>query len=244
MAKKAKKAETKKPQRPARKATIRVGELHDSRRWWHLLKVYTLLLPQHGESTGFDLWQKLNDRELYPCVHRPTNSTKCYVRSFWKDCEFEETHGSTDVQLKNQPVSMLPGGVTYVTGLATSGGKVGFAPAQPGTLGLDVVTPWGRFDAREFYVRQADCVKVWPALAPPQATEESEPEESERGKAGPRPTKEWKWFVTGKYYTEKHKFGSELTARQLADLCGEELGWKPKDTAINELLRELRKLLR
>jgi len=34
-----------------------------------------------------------------------------------------------DVQLKNQPASMLPGGVTYVTGLATSGGKVGFAPA-------------------------------------------------------------------------------------------------------------------
>ena len=32
-----------------------------------------------------------------------------------------------DVQLKNQPASMLPGGVTYVTGMTT--GKVGFAPA-------------------------------------------------------------------------------------------------------------------
>src|SRR6516165_10540778 len=32
-----------------------------------------------------------------------------------------------DIQLKNQPASMLPGGVTYVTGMTT--GKVGFAPA-------------------------------------------------------------------------------------------------------------------
>jgi hypothetical protein len=31
-----------------------------------------------------------------------------------------------DVQLKNQPASLLPGGVTYVTGMTT--GKVGFAP--------------------------------------------------------------------------------------------------------------------
>jgi hypothetical protein len=36
----------------------------------------------------------------------------------------------SDVQLKNQPASMLPGGVTYVTGLATSGGKVGFANTE------------------------------------------------------------------------------------------------------------------
>jgi hypothetical protein len=32
------------------------------------------------------------------------------------------------VQLKNQPASMLPGGVTYVTGMTT--GRVGFAPAN------------------------------------------------------------------------------------------------------------------
>ena len=31
-----------------------------------------------------------------------------------------------DIQLKNQPASLLPGGVTYVTGMTT--GKVGFAP--------------------------------------------------------------------------------------------------------------------
>ena len=119
----------------------------------------------------------------------------------------------------------------------------GFQP-RGDTLSLDVVTPRGRFDAREFYVRQEDCVKVWPALAPPQATEESEPEESERGKAGPRPTKEWKWFVTGKYYTEKHKYGSELTAPELADLCAEAFGYRPAPTAINLLLGKLRKILR
>lgn len=34
-----------------------------------------------------------------------------------------------DVQLKNQPASLLPGGVTYIAGLMTNGGKPGFAPA-------------------------------------------------------------------------------------------------------------------
>ena len=41
-----------------------------------------------------------------------------------------------DVQLKNQPASMLPGGVTYVTGLASGAGKVGFAPAY--TINPDI----------------------------------------------------------------------------------------------------------
>lgn len=42
-----------------------------------------------------------------------------------------------DVQLKNQPASLLPGGVTYVSGMTT--GKVGFAPAytvQPELQGI------------------------------------------------------------------------------------------------------------
>src|SRR3974390_1389950 len=40
-----------------------------------------------------------------------------------------------DVQLKNQPASMLPGGVTYITGM-TAGTKVGFAPAY--TINPDI----------------------------------------------------------------------------------------------------------
>jgi hypothetical protein len=227
-------------------ATISVDDLHDSRRWWHLLKVYTLLLPQHGESTGFDLRQKLNSGEL-PCVRRPANSNSVEEldTAFWPDCEFEETHGLTDVQLKNQPASMLPGGVTYITGMST-GAKVGFQP-HGDTLGLDVVTPRGRFDAREFYVRQADCVKVWPALASPQATkepEENKPEESERGKTGPRATNNWQMFVVMKYCTDRYKNKGEPTAPDLADACGHEFdGWKPATTAINKLLRDLRKIL-
>lgn len=39
-----------------------------------------------------------------------------------------------DIQLKNQPASMLPGGVTYVTGMTT--GKVGFAPVY--TINPDI----------------------------------------------------------------------------------------------------------
>src|SRR6516162_7826387 len=41
-----------------------------------------------------------------------------------------------DIQLKNQPASLLPGGVTYVTGLASGAGKVGFAPAY--TINPDI----------------------------------------------------------------------------------------------------------
>jgi len=109
----AKKAKTNKPKtkKPnARKVAICVDDLHDPHRWWHLLKVYTLLLPQHGASTGFDLWKELKSGKL-PCVHRPTNSARCYVlpRSFWLDREFEENHGNSPVRLKNEPASMLPG---------------------------------------------------------------------------------------------------------------------------------------
>ena len=106
---KAKKAKARKAK--ARNATICVDDLHDQRRWWRLLKVYTLLLPQHGASTGFDLWKELESGKLHPCVHRPTNSAQCYAlpRSFWADREFEENHGNSPVRLKNEPASMLPG---------------------------------------------------------------------------------------------------------------------------------------
>jgi hypothetical protein len=178
MAEKKKAREKTKPTKAEEpKATICVDDLHDPRRWWHLLKLYTLLLPQHGPATGLDLWKALESGKLSPCVYRPANSDQCIERetSFWLDCEFEEKHvNSSDVRLKNQPASMLPGGVTYVTGMTT--GRVGWAPAYHGgldTLGLDVVTPWGRFDAREFYVRQEDCVKVWPEeLAPEVGSQE------------------------------------------------------------------------
>jgi hypothetical protein len=236
----------------AHEATICVDDLHDPRRWWHLLKVYKGLREQHGLSTGLDLRKKLNSGEL-PCVHRPANSDECkwLETSFWPDCELEENHGnSADVQLKNQPASMLPGGVTYVTGMVT--GRVGWAPAYLGgldTLGLDVVTPWGRFDAREFYVRQEDCVKIWPAELAPQATKENEPEEnkpeeSERGKTGPRAANDWQTFVAMKYCTDKYSGRGEPAAPDLAEACGHEFGgWKPDPTAINLLRRKLRKIL-
>jgi hypothetical protein len=97
-------------------------------------------------------------------------------------------------------------------------------------------------DGREFYVEQSE--KVWPVLKEaPQATKENEPEEGERGKPGPRPTKEWQWFVAGKYYTEKYNDRQEPTAPELAELCHDRFGYEPKTTAINLLLRKLRKIL-
>jgi hypothetical protein len=51
-------------------------------------------------------------------------------------------------------------------------------------------------------------------------------------------------FVAMKYCTDRYKNRGEPAAPELADACGHEFGgWKPKDTAINELLRKLRKIL-
>jgi hypothetical protein len=98
-------------------------------------------------------------------------------------------------------------------------------------------------DGREFYVFEPE--KVWPVLKEaPQATKESGPEESECSKTGPRATNNWQMFVVMKYCADRYKNKGEPTAPDLADACGHEFsGWKPATTAINKLLRELRKIL-
>ena len=87
MAKTAKKAKARKPKakktkRSARKATISLRDPH----WWPLPKVYKLLLPQFGSSTGFELSEALKSGELR-CVRRPvTNPGQCeeVPPSFWQ----------------------------------------------------------------------------------------------------------------------------------------------------------------
>jgi hypothetical protein len=91
----------------------------------------------------------------------------------------------------------------------------------------------------DVYVRRP--WEVLPVPAPPHAIKENEPEESERGKPGPHA--EWQWFVAGKYYTEKYNDRQAPNAPQLADLCRDRFGYRPAPTAINKLLRELRKIL-
>jgi hypothetical protein len=134
MATRPKKAKAKEAK--AHKATICIDDLRDPR-WWHLLKLYTLLFPQHGPSTGLDLSEALRDRKLRRCVRRRANSSQCEEVSeeFWQSHKFFE----------NSP---------YFGGLGI------YDPAV-----TTVYDPQTHLDAREFYVWQPDCVKVWPALA-------------------------------------------------------------------------------
>jgi hypothetical protein len=134
---------------------------------------------------------------------------------------------------------MLPGGVTYVKGLASSAGRVGFH-LRGDTFGLDVVTPWGRFDAREFYVRQEDCVKAWPGLAP-QATEQNKADATESlpRRPGRKPKGNWKVEVATEVGLHMREGQSIPTAKSLAEFCRDQLD---VDVDIREIQRWLREL--
>jgi hypothetical protein len=95
-----------------------------------------------------------------------------------------------------------------------------------------------------FYLWEPDCVEVWPALTP-QAVAAHEPEANKPlgRKPGPRPTKEWKLFIAHKLYV-LHEAGKPTpSAGELAELCREELGYEPDESAIRLWLRELGRLL-
>jgi len=102
---------------------------------------------------------------------------------------------------------------------------------------------------RAFYLWEPDCVKAWSAQAP-QAVDtrdadasEAEGSEPLRRKPGPRAKAEWQWFVAMKVCTLKHLARPLPTAGELAELCQDELGYHPAETAINKLLRDLHRLL-
>jgi hypothetical protein len=184
--------------------------------WWPLPKVYARLLPQLGKFTADDLWKALKSGKLR-CARRSEKNPQCkpVPRSFWRNRQFDDTWiGSGDLDICG--ADAIPG------------------PRRPRDPRTD-------FDGGEFYVLQPE--KFWPALAPQRIEENGRPEEDERGKPGPRPTKEWQWFVAGKYYTEKYNDRQEPTAPELADLCHDWFGYRPATTAINLLLRKLQKIL-
>jgi hypothetical protein len=212
--KKAKDKKAKDKKAKARKATISVRDPH----WWPLPKVYKLLFPQFGSSTGFELLEALKSGELR-CMRRPaTDPSQCedVPASFWQDRQFDENS-------------------LYYHRLDIHGPNAVMGPCRS-LLGTWVP----HLDGNEFYVWEPE--KVWLALAP-QATKGNVPEGSERGRPGPRPTNEWQWLVTIKYYTEKYNDRTPPTAPELADICDEQIRFKPKATAINKLLRDLRKIL-
>jgi hypothetical protein len=96
-----------------------------------------------------------------------------------------------------------------------------------------------------FYLWEPDCVKVWPALAPhvrEADASEADGREPLRRKPGPRAKEEWQLFVAIKWCTLKYSGKALPTAGELAQLCQDELGYQPAETAINKLLRDLQRL--
>ena len=122
-----------------------------------------------------------------------------------------------------------------------SNGDIGIA-VPPFNNHVPLFLSWARKSV--FYLWEPDCVNGWPALAPqPVAALEAEASEPVRRKPGPRPKAEWQWFVAMKVCTLKNSDKQLPTAGELALLCQDELGYQPAETAINKLVRELRRLL-
>jgi hypothetical protein len=111
-------------------------------------------------------------------------------------------------------------------------------PNHRGPLHYTWIAKWA------FYLWQPDCVKAWPALAPQKAdAREAEASEPSGRKPGPRPKKEWKLFIAYKLYILQQAGKPAPTAGELAELCQNELGHLPDESAINLWLRELGRLL-
>jgi hypothetical protein len=129
-----------------------------------------------------------------------------------------------------------------------------FACSPNGDIGVGFRFPPNHYEPSEpsstltaiwaFYLWEPDCERVWPALAPRAvAAREAEASEPLRRKPGPRPTKEWKLFIAHKLYI-LHEAGKPTpTAGELQELCRDELGYEPDESAINLWLRELGRLL-
>jgi hypothetical protein len=100
------------------------------------------------------------------------------------------------------------------------------------------------FDRPDKYDPDVYVWRPWEVLpvSVPHAAKESEPEESERGKPGPRPKKDWKWFIAHRL-CELRKAGKSETAADLAELCQRELKYLPDESAINTLRKGLQRLL-
>lgn len=168
--------------------------------------------------------EKLSDEEINAILSakaagemvRPTGHRELVPASFWNAyCYACSPHGDIRVGFRLPPTHDGPSGPSFTW-----------------------TANW------IFYLWLPDCVKVWPALIA-QETDASEAEASEplRSKPGPRAKGEWQWFVAMKVCTLKNSAKQLPTAGELAQLCQDELGYQPAETAINKLVRELKRLL-
>jgi hypothetical protein len=92
-----------------------------------------------------------------------------------------------------------------------------------------------------FFLWEPDCVKVWPALARQPIARETEESKSWGRKRGPQA--EWQYLVAFKYCEMRYKGKPIPLASDLQRLCEDELAKKIDRSAINRLLRDLRRLL-
>jgi hypothetical protein len=94
------------------------------------------------------------------------------------------------------------------------------------------------------YVRRADLDRLYPRAGTPAPTpapqaEDAQPPRPRRRKAGPKITKNWRIHVAGEisriYENEKRI----PRAAELAQFCGNKLGYYPDETTIQKMLRFL-----
>jgi hypothetical protein len=173
-------------------------------------------MPGHSELIPASLWTE----------YRFTYSNEAY-QNLIVDARAEiEWHAETPARMRIR---------------TNSNEEISVTPRPPDHKGPWILT-WARKSV--FFLWEPDCVKVWPALAPQAvAAREADTSELFRRKPGPRAKAEWQWFVAMKVSTLKNSDKQLPTAGELAQLCHEELGYQPAETAINKLLRELQRLL-
>jgi hypothetical protein len=80
-----------------------------------------------------------------------------------------------------------------------------------------------------------------PSKPAPQPAPRRESKPLPRRKPGPRPTNDWKAFITAKVREFKRRHKPIPPAKFFCQLCEDKLGYQPDTSHMNELLRNLRK---
>jgi hypothetical protein len=192
--------------------------LDDMRRWRPVAEIVGRLSPIIGDKSliAQDLTEALASEKIR-CMRRRTNEHEMAYRQ------------------PARPESMPPSFWTQYYLVCLPNGDIRVALRQPSNDHSWIVNG-------VFYLWQPDCEEVWPELKEADASE-AEASEPLRRKPGPRPKEEWQLFVVYKFSGQKYSGKPPPTAGELAQLCQEELGYPPAETAINKLLRDLQRLL-
>jgi hypothetical protein len=108
-----------------------------------------------------------------------------------------------------------------------------YGPSEPSST---LTASWA------FFLREPDCVKVWPALAPQAVVaREVDPNEppSPRRKPGRKPRENWKVEVVTEVGLHMRQGKPIPSAKALADFCRDQLEYEPDISEIQKLLRHV-----